>query len=101
MIIADILCGSQDFSLLPDPQLLNQGAVPLHIHLFQVVQEVPPLTHEFQETPAGVMILYMGLEMLRQVIDPLAQDSDLDLGRPRVRGMSLIPLDDGLLPLWQ
>jgi hypothetical protein len=97
-----IRCGGKvEFFLFPDSQLLDQGAVTLHIYFLQVVQEVPPLTYEFQETPAGMVILHVGLEMLREVIDPLAQDGDLDLGRPGVRGMSLVPLDEDLLPFCQ
>jgi hypothetical protein len=96
-----VYCDTPEPFLFPDSQFLNQGAVALHILLLEIVKEMPSLTDEFQESPPGMVILGMGLEMLRQVIDSLAQDGDLDLGRSRVRRVSLIPLDDGLLPLWQ
>ena len=48
-----------------------------------------------------MVIFHMDLEMFGQIIDPFAQDGDLNLGRPRIRIMPLVLLDDDLLPLWQ
>ena len=48
-----------------------------------------------------MMVLHMDLEMLGQIIDPLAQDGDLNLRRSRIRGMPLVFFDDGLFLLWQ
>ena len=62
---------------------------------------MPSLTYQFQQTSPGVVILHVDLEMFGQIIDPFAQDGDLNLGRRRIRIMSLVFLDDDLLPLWQ
>jgi hypothetical protein len=43
------------------------------------------------------MITLVGLEVLGEVRDPVRQDRDLDLGRARVRGVSLKVLNDLLL----
>jgi hypothetical protein len=65
--------------LFSQPQLLNQGPVTFDILIFQVVQEPPALAHQLDQTPTGVMILGVRLEMVSQVSDPLAQDGYLHL----------------------
>jgi hypothetical protein len=76
--------------LLSDSKLLDDGAVTRDVFGLQIVQEAAPLAHHFQESPAGMMVLRMNLEMTRQVVDLFAQEGNLNLGRTRVGGMSLI-----------
>jgi hypothetical protein len=82
--------------LFADSQPLNYLAIPLHFLHFEVVEKVPPLANQFQQTPAGMVVLHMRFKVLRQISDALAQDSDLNFGRPRVGGMDLKTLDNFL-----
>jgi hypothetical protein len=88
-------------SLFANSQSLDNRAVPLYILRFEVVEQMPPLSHEFQQAPAGMMVLEMGPEMLRQIIDPFAQDRDLHFRRSCVRGMPFVFLNEFLFLFWQ
>ena len=44
-----------------------------------------------------MVVLGVGLEVFGQVLDALAQESDLDLGRSGIAGMDLVRVDDGVL----
>jgi hypothetical protein len=90
-----------EFPLFPNLQPQDHRAISLDILLLEIIEETSPLTYQFQKPSPGMMILCMGLEMFGQIIDPLAQDGDLNLRRPRIGNMSLVFLDDGLLLLWQ
>src|SRR5262245_30726880 len=85
--------------LFADSELVDEAAVPLQVLLLQVVQQAPPLPDQHHEPATGMMVLRVGLEMLGQVADALAQDGDLDLGRPGVLGVGPEPTDDVGLPL--
>jgi len=86
--------------LFTDSQPLNYLAIPFHVVRFEVIEKVPPLANQFQQAPAGMVVLDMRLKVLGQISDALAQDSDLDFGRPRVGGMDLKSLDNFLFPFW-
>lgn len=70
--------------LLSDTEAVDQRPVPLFALAAQVVEHPSPLTDELEQTPARVVILDMGLEVLGQVGDPLRKERDLHLGRARV-----------------
>ena len=82
------------WSLLPDSKLLDDGAVTPDVLGLQIVQQAAPLANHFQQSPAGMMVLGMNLEMTRQVVDLLAQNRNLNFGRTRVSGMSLVGSDN-------
>jgi hypothetical protein len=83
--------------LLPSQtQLFDEGPVTFDVFAFQVIQEAPALTHQLDQTPPGVMVLGVDLEVVREVIDPLAQDSHLHLGGAGVHVMQPVPVDDFL-----
>ena len=63
-----------------DTKLLDENAVTLEVLLLQVVEQTPALTDELHESLPRVMVLGVGLEMLGQVADALAQDCHLHLG---------------------
>jgi hypothetical protein len=90
-----------EFPLFTNFQSLDHRAISLDVLLLEIIEEMSSLTYQFQQPSPGMMIFGMGFEMFGQIIDPLAQDGDLNLRRPRIRNMSLVLLDDGLLPLWQ
>jgi hypothetical protein len=89
------------FPLFTNFQSLDHRAISLDILPLKIIEEMSSLTYQFQQPSPRMMVFHMGLEMFGQIIDPLAQDGDLNLRRPRIRNMSLVFLDDGLLLLWQ
>jgi hypothetical protein len=81
-------------SLLPDAQALDQVQISLVIVLLEIVEQPPSLPYELEEAPAGVMIFDMNLEVPGQVLNPLAEQSDLNFRRPGVRIVHLELLDE-------
>jgi hypothetical protein len=80
--------------LLPNTEPLDQLGVAIRILALQVVQEASPLTNQLQKAAARVMIFRVGLEMLGQVIDALAQERDLYLGGSGIGGVGFVRSDD-------
>src|SRR5262249_18861153 len=80
--------------LLPEAKLLDDPPVPLHVLGLQIGEQPPALSDQHHESAPRMMVLRVRLEVLRQVVDPFAEDRDLDLGRARIRSMGLVPLDD-------
>src|SRR5690606_11000855 len=70
--------------LLADVETFDDGLVALEIDALQVVQQPPPLPHQLQKTATRVVILGVGLEVLGQIPDAVAEQYDLHLGRARV-----------------
>jgi hypothetical protein len=73
--------------LVTEPQFLNYQAVRLDIGPPQVVQQSATLAYHLQEAAATVVIFAVLTEMIREVVDALGQDRDLNLCRP---GVSLV-----------
>jgi hypothetical protein len=67
--------------LTADAQALNQVLVPFRITAFQVFQQTPPACDHRQQSPAGMMVFAMQLEMILQLQNALAQNRYLDLWR--------------------
>ena len=78
-------------------QLGDDGAVPLDVHLLEVAEEVAPMSYHLQKSPAAVVILHVGSQMLGQGVDAVGQDSDLDFRRAGVTLMDGVLRDDSLL----
>jgi hypothetical protein len=66
--------------LLPDAKLFDEAAIPLEVLALQIVQQPPALADQLHEPPPGMMVFGVGLEVLGQIADPLAEDGNLDLG---------------------
>ena len=77
-------------SLSTQSQFCNQGPVTLHILFLEVPEQSPPLTDHHEQTSPTVMILFMGLQVLGEVVDTLSQQRYLNLGRTRVGGMRAV-----------
>ncbi len=67
----------------------NQIPVLINIRALQVIQQLAPLTHHFQEPSARMMVLDVGLEVIREAIYPGGEESYLHLWRS---GIALDPL---------
>jgi hypothetical protein len=50
----------------------------------EIVEKPSPLPYQLEETAAGVVILHVDLEVLREVLDPLAQQGYLNFRRASI-----------------
>ena len=78
----------------PKPESGYDAAIPLDILRSQIVEETPTAPHHHEQSSPAVMILLMGLQMLGEVVDPLGEQRNLDLGRSRVRGVRAVLADN-------
>jgi hypothetical protein len=79
--------------LLADSQLLDDRFVPLCVVLLQIVQQATALAHHHKQSTAGSMVLLVRTEVIRQLGDPLTQQSDLNFRATGIRGVGLVSLD--------
>jgi len=79
---------------LTDTELRDDRAVTLNIGIFEIVEQIAAVADHLQQAAAGVMVLGMDLQMLRQLVDPGGQDGNLDLRRAGVLVMQTVLLDD-------
>src|SRR5579872_6626360 len=70
--------------LTTDAQALNQALVPFRVTAFQVFQKAAPARDHRQQSPSGMMIFTVRLEMILELQNTLAQDGYLDLWRTGV-----------------
>ena len=70
--------------LTTDTQALNQVFVSFRVTAFQVLQKAPPPSDHRQQSPAGMMILAVRLEMIHELQNTLAKDRYLNLWRTGV-----------------
>jgi hypothetical protein len=70
--------------LTADAQALNQALVSFRVTALQVFQQAAPARDHDQQSPAGMMVLAMQLEMILKLQNTLAQDCYLDLWRTGV-----------------
>jgi hypothetical protein len=71
--------------LTTDAQTLNQGFVPFRVTAFQVFQKAAPACDHRQQSPAGMMILLVRLEMVRELFNAMAEDRYLNFWRTGIR----------------
>ena len=83
--------------LLPQAQLGDADTIPFDVGLFQVSQQVAAVTNHLQQTPAGVVVMGMHLEVLLQIVDALGENSDLHFGRTGVGFMEPVGGNDFVL----
>jgi hypothetical protein len=72
-------------------------SIALLVFLAEIGQVAAPLANHHEQTPPGMLIVLVGLEMLSQPVDPLRQQSDLNLGRPSITPVYAVLFDDRVL----
>src|SRR6266536_2103907 len=77
--------------LAADTEFLQDRLVALRTMVFKVRQKSTPLGHHDQESSPGGMVLLVRLEMLRQLRDAFAQQSNLYFWRSGIGFVGLIP----------
>src|SRR5579884_3186316 len=70
--------------LAAEAELLDEGAVALHVLPLQVVQEPAAPTDELEQPAARIVVVPVGAQVLGQRVDALGQHRDLHLRRARV-----------------
>ncbi len=73
---------------------MDQTLISLVIVFLEIIEKPPSLTHEFQEATAGVVILRMDFEMLREVLNTVAEESNLYLWRAGICLMEPVLLNN-------
>src|SRR5690606_24499227 len=62
---------------IPQPQILDQTPILLHVRTLQIVQEPPPAANQHEEAAPPMMVLLVRTEVLGQMIDPCGEQRDL------------------------
>jgi len=44
----------------------------------QIIENLTPLRHELKQAPPRMVVFVVGLEVIRQVVDPLRKERNLD-----------------------
>ena len=73
--------GALPGALFADTETTNQLGVTGHILGLHVVQEAPALADQLQQPATRVMILRVRLEVLGEIADAFAENSDLNFWR--------------------
>ena len=72
---------------MADTKALNKSLIALRTTAAQVTEQTTATLHHQQQTSARMMIFLMRLEVLRQLGNPSAQDSNLNFWRAGIRLM--------------
>ena len=63
------------------PSFFDQLAVPLKVLLAEIGQQTLPFTDQLHQATMSRKILFVGLQVFRNTVDPLRQQGDLALCR--------------------
>src|ERR1700716_700983 len=80
-----------------EAEALDQGPVARNVDRGQVLQQPAATADQQQETPPGVVVVLVHLEVLGQVADPLGQQRNLRLGGTGVTLVDPVGVQDRLL----
>jgi hypothetical protein len=78
-------------------ELFDDIAVSFDVTGLEVIEETPAAADKSEKPHSGMVILFVDLEVLGKFLDPLAQKSNLDLGRTCIRVVLFVIGND--LPL--
>jgi hypothetical protein len=81
----------------PEPELGDDSPVALDVGALQVVQQPATLADQLEQPAPRVVVVGVRLEVVGEVIDPFAEDGDLDFGRSGVLLIEAVRLDDARL----
>jgi hypothetical protein len=86
-------------TLLADAKFSDNVFVALGVVFLEVVEQATPLANQHQKAAPGRVVLFVRLEVLRQLADTLTQDGDLDFRAAGIADMGAVLVNDGLLLL--
>jgi hypothetical protein len=85
--------------LFAEAESLNDRLVALGIVLFEVVEQATPLADQHEKAAARAVVFQVRFEVVRQLTNALAQQSDLDFWTARIGGMRSVLVNEGFLLL--
>ena len=85
--------------LLAEAKSLNNRLVALGIVCLEVVKQTATLADEHEKTAARAMVFLVRFEVIRQLTNSFAQQSDLDFRAAGIGGVSSVLIDEGFLLL--
>ena len=91
--------GPQAQPLLADAEFRDDGLVALGIVFLEVVEQAPTLADQHEKAAARAVVFLVRLEVLRQLANAFAKQSDLDLWAPGIAGSSPVLVNEGFLLL--
>jgi hypothetical protein len=74
--------------LFSESEFFNQLAVTLEIGLAQISEQALSFTNQLHQTPMSGEVFLIGLQMLRNPVDPLCQQRNLALNGTGIGGLS-------------
>ena len=85
--------------LLTQAEPVNDVLVAFGIVGLQVVQQATPLADQHEKAAARTVVFLVRFEVLRQLTNAFAQQSDLDFWTARIGGMRTVLVNEGFLLL--
>src|SRR5579863_10552585 len=79
--------------LTANTQPFDQLLVTTIVGAPQIIENLAPLRHELEQAAPRMVVLYMRLEVFRQIVDPLRKERNLDLRRACVTGFGGVSFD--------
>src|SRR5580704_18939796 len=85
--------------LLADAEFGDDGFVALGIVFLEVVEQATALADQHEKAAARAVVFLVRLEVLRQLANALAEQSDLDFRAAGIARMRAVLVDEGFLVL--
>ena len=85
--------------LLADAELTDHGLITLGIVFLEVVEQATALADQHEKSAARAVVFLVRLEVLRQLANALAEQSDLDFGTAGVARVRTVLVNEGFLLL--
>ena len=70
--------------LLTELQFLGDGDVAAGIGFVEIIQQAAAAADHLEQPAAGAVVLHVLLQMLSEVVDPLREQSNLNVGAPGI-----------------
>src|SRR5215467_5297140 len=86
-------------TLLADAELADHSLIPLGIVFLEVVEQATPLADQHEKAAARAVVFLVRLEVLRQLANPFAEQSDLHFRAARIARMRAVLVNEGFLLL--
>ena len=86
-------------TLLADAELADHSLVPLGIIFLEVVQQATPLADQHEKAAARGVVFLVRLEVLRQLANPFAEQSDLHFRAAGIARVGPVLVNEGFLLL--
>src|SRR6478736_5059575 len=85
--------------LLADAEFRDDGLVALGIVFLEVVEQATALADQHEKSAARAVVFLVRLEVLRQLADTFAEQSDLNFRTPGIARMCPVLVNEGFLLL--